>query len=198
VPGICVNRKVTRLLVTVLIALPVLLPAQDCSKPFDSPLAPGRQLSIDVRAGDIEITGTKAAALRVTCKLPDDPSRAKEVKISLAAGRLRISGGSNKSVRIRIEVPEKTNLIVRSTAGDMKIAGITGDKDVELNAGNLTIQVGDPASYRVAEGSVMAGDMNAKVFGETKGGMFSSFRKENSKGQYRLRAKLMAGDLTLK
>ena len=183
----------TRILVTALIALPALLPAQDCSKPFNSPLAPGQQLSIDARSGDIEIAGTKAAALRVTCNLPDDPSRAKDVKISLAAGHLRISGGPNKSVRIRIEVPEKTNLVVRSTAGDMSIKGITGDKDVELNAGNLTIQVGDPASYRVAEGSVMAGDLNAKVFGETKDGIFRSFRKENAKGRYRLRAKLMAG-----
>jgi hypothetical protein len=188
---------VTKLLITALITLPALLPAQDCSKPFDSPLAPGQQLSIDVRAGDIEITGSKAAALHVTCRL-DDASRAKDVKISLAAGRLRISGGPDKSVRIRIEVPDKTNLTVRATAGDMIIKGITGDKDVELNAGNLTIQVGDPASYRVAEGSVMAGDLNAKVFGETKDGLFRSFRKENSKGQYRLRAKLMAGDLTLK
>ena len=187
----------TRILVTALLALPALLPGQDCSKPFDSPLAPGQQLTIDVRSGDIEITGAKAGALHVSCKL-DDSFHAKDVKISLAAGRLRISGGPEKNVRIRIEVPDKTNLIVRAAAGEMSIKGIIGDKDVELNAGNLTILVGDPASYKVAEGSVMAGNLSARVFGETKEGMFRNFRKENPKGQYRLRAKMMAGDLTLK
>ncbi len=186
-----------KLIASVLIAIPALLPGQDCSKPFDASLASGGQLAIDVRAGDIEIAGTKASALHVTCKL-EDSSRAKEVKISLAAGHLRISGGPDRNFRIRIEVPDKTNLVVRSTAGNMNIAGITGDKDVELNAGNLTIYVGDAASYRVAEGSVMAGDLNAGPFGVVKDGLFRSFRKDNDKGQYRLRAKLMAGDLTLK
>jgi hypothetical protein len=189
--------RTVRLIVSVLIALPALLPAQDCSRPFDAALEFGKQLAIDIRSGDIGIVGTKRAALRVTCRL-DEPSRAREVKISLAAGHLRILGGPGKSVHFRIEIPDRTNLLVRASAGDMNIAGITGDKDVELRAGDLVIQVGDPSAYRVAEGSVMAGDLKAGPFGVVKDGLFRSFRKDNDKGQYRLRAKLWAGDLTLK
>jgi hypothetical protein len=189
--------RTARLIVSVLTALPALLPAQDCSKPFDGALEPGKQLAIDLRPGDVEIVGTKRAALRVTCRL-DDPSQAREVKISLAAGHLRISGGPDKNIHFRIEIPDRTNLLMRASAGDMNIAGITGDKDVELRAGNLVIQVGDPSAYRVAEGSVMAGDLRARPFGVVKEGLFRSFRKDNDKGQYRLRVKLWAGNLTLR
>jgi hypothetical protein len=168
-----------------------------CAKPFEAPLSAGRQLSIDTRSGDIEIVGTPKASLRVVCSIRDVGS-ADDIKVSLAAGRLRVHGGPNRDVKIRIEVPDRTNILVRATAGDLTISGITGDKDVELRAGDLIIYVGKPDLYRVAEASLMAGDLNASPFGVVKDGLFRSFRKENSAGQYRLRAKLMAGDLTLK
>jgi hypothetical protein len=183
-----------------LLSLPMILSGQTtgtCAKTLEATMQPGRQISIDIRSGDIEVVGTSQPRVRVTCKLRDgdDPS---SVKVSLAANHLRVYGGPNRDVHFYIEVPDKTNLLIRATAGNMTVSGITGDKDVELRAGDLTIHVGSPQSYRVAEGSVLAGDLNASVFGENKDGLFRSFRKENSTGQYRLRAKLLAGDLTLK
>lgn len=169
----------------------------NCGKPFEAAMTPARQLAIDVRSGDVEIVGTAKPAIRVTCKTRDVDAP-DSVRIRFATNHLRIYGGPNRDVRIRIEVPDRVNLLVRGTAGDMTVAGITGDKDVELRAGDLTIQVGAPGAYRVAEASLMAGDLNAQAFGVVKDGLFRSFRKENPGGQYRLRAKLMAGDLTLK
>ena len=157
----------------------------------------GRQLSVNVRSGDVEIVGAKAPLLKVTCRVRDG-YRPEDVRISMAAGHLRIYGGPENNVHIRIEVPERMNLLVRSTAGNMTLSGVTGDKDVELYAGDLTILVGAPGEYRVAEGSVLAGDLNARVFGIMKGGLFRSFRKEAEGGQYRLRVKLLAGNLNLK
>jgi len=126
-----------------------------------------------------------------------DGDSPESVKINIAANHLRIYGGPYHDVRIRIEVPEKTNLVIRAAAGDMTVSGITGDKDVELRAGDLTIHGAPPELYRVAEASVMAGILNARAFGVVKDGLFRNFRKENTAGQYRLRAKLLAGDLTL-
>ena len=150
-----------------------------------------------LRAGDIEVVGTKQAGVRVTCRI-DRAEDAPTVKVSLAAGHLHVSGGPNKGVRYRIEVPDNTGFLIKATAGNLDVNGITGDKEVELNAGNLTMQVGDPSSYKVAEGKVSAGDLNAKPFGAQTSGLGRSFRKENSNGKYRLRAELQAGNLTLK
>jgi hypothetical protein len=189
---------VKHLLLTLLISVSSLSgQTSNCAKPFEAPLQSARQLSIDIRSGSIDIVGTGQSMLRVTCTMRDGEIPA-GVRVGLTANHLRVYGGPNRDVHFRIEVPDKTNLLVRATAGDLTISGITGDKDVELRAGDLTIQVGSPESYRVAEGSLMAGDLNASVFGVVKDGLFRSFRKENAGGTYRLRVKLMAGDLTLR
>jgi hypothetical protein len=190
----------SRLLIAAAFVLPAVLPAQtstgNCSSPFEVAVEADRHIAMHLRAGDVEIVGTSRPALRVTCRM--DNEQAERVKISFAAANLRIYGGPDHNLHFRIEMPTKTNLLVRLTAGDMRLSGITGDKDVQLRAGDLTIFIEHPEEYRVAEGSVMAGDLNASAFGVTKDGLFRSFRKDNSDGHYRLHAELLAGDLTLK
>lgn len=148
---------------------------------------------MNLRAGDIAIVGTDAAMVRVSC---DQAMR--DIKISFAADHLTTRGGPDRQVHFRIEVPRSMNLRVRCTAGNLTVSGISGDKDVELNAGNLTIAVGDAGAYRHAEGSVLAGNISASVFGVENDGLFRSFKKDNPAGRYRLRAELLAGNLTLR
>jgi hypothetical protein len=180
----------------VLIILPFSIYGQSagsCADPFAAPASPGRQIAMSLRSGDITIVGTDAAAVRVSCTAGD-----RDIKISFAADHLTIRGGSDKSVHFRIEIPRSTNLHVRGSAGDLTISGISGDKDVELNAGNLTIMIGEAGAYRHAEGSVLAGNLSASAFGVENDGLFRSFKKDNPAGRYRLRAELLAGNLTLK
>jgi hypothetical protein len=190
----------TRVMIAVLLALPVVLRGQSskgtCASPFQVALASERHISMHLRAADVEIAGTNKPALRVTCRV--DEGDADHIKVSFAAADLRIYGGPDRNLHFRIEVPARTNLLVRLTAGDLQVSGITGDKDIQLRAGDLTIAVGHPEDYRVAEGSVLAGDLNASAFGVTKDGLFRSFRKDNANGRYRLHAELLAGDLTLR
>jgi hypothetical protein len=151
---------------------------------------------MNLRSGDVTIVGTDAAVVRVSCTIGNGQSN--DVRITFAANRLTIRGGPHNDVRFRIEVPRSTNLVVRCSAGDFMLSGITGDKDIELNAGDLTIEVGDPASYRHVEASVLAGDLRASAFGIEKDGLFRSFDRNYPSGRYRLRARLLAGDLTLR
>jgi hypothetical protein len=156
---------------------------------------------MEVRSGDVDIVGTASSVIKVSCELKRH-ERAKDVKISLKAAEksadLRISGGPNNDVKFRIEVPKNSNLYVRVPAGDLDVSGVSGDKDVELHAGDLTISVGDANEYKHADAAVKAGDLNASPFGVNKGGLFRSFQKDNPAGKYRLHANLGAGDLTLK
>ena len=150
---------------------------------------------MNLRAGEITLVGTDAPFVRVSCDVRDN---ARGIRISFAADHLTIRGGPDKEVHIRIEVPRAMNLVVRCSAGDLTVSGISGNKDVELNAGNLTIAVGDASAYRHAEASVLAGNISASAFGAERDGLFRSFRKDNPAGRYRLRAELLAGDLTLR
>lgn len=109
---------------------------------------------MNLRSGDIDIAGTDASVVRVTCDMKSDP---REVHISFAADHLTIRGGPDTAVRFRIEIPRSMNLVIRCRAGNLTLEGVTGDKDVKLNAGNLTIAVGDAGSYRRAEGRCWQG-----------------------------------------
>ena len=95
-----------------------------------------------------------------------------------------------------IEVPERSDLFVRLTAGDLRIEDIRGNKDVELYAGDARIDVGRAEDYHTVDASVWAGDIHAAPFHVSKGGLFRSF-DWSGKGPYRLHAKLKAGDIRL-
>ena len=172
-----------------------------CDHPFQTSFRNGSELQLDIRAGDIEIAGSDESMIRVSCEVRAEDEAA-DISIrfedSGKTGRLEISGGPDRDVRLRIRVPRQSNLVVRCTAGDLDLIGVRGHKDVSLRAGDLTIDVGDPTDYVSAEASVKAGDLHASAFGVHKGGLFRSFRHENAAGKYRLRASLWAGDITLR
>jgi hypothetical protein len=81
--------------------------------------------------------------------------------------------------------------------GDLAVEGIAGDKDLELTGGDLTIQVGSADDYAHVDLSVRFGDVSGAQFGDPKGWLGNSVRKDGS-GKYRLHAHVMAGDLVLK
>ena len=172
-----------------------------CDESFEAAFRSGSELRLDLRAGDINISGTDEPLVRVRCYARDSDS-AQDVMVTFddtgKSGRLRIKGGSDNNVRMDIQVPRQTHLVIRTTAGDFELRGVQGHKDVSMRAGNLTIDIGDAGDYSLAEASVTAGDLQASAFGVHKGGLFRSFRRQNSAGKYHLRASLWAGDLRLR
>ena len=186
------------------LAQPIAVRAQvkgSCERAFEAPFEPGGQLNMRLRSGDIEVRGIDSPVVRVSCELKHD-EEAQEVTITFKgsghSGDLRIQGGPHNDIRFRIEVPKSSHPFVRSPAGDLTVKGVVGDKDVEIHAGDLAIEVGNPADYSHTDASVYAGDLNASAFGVSKDGLFRSFNKDNPAGKYRLHAHVAAGDLVLK
>jgi hypothetical protein len=115
---------------------------------------------------------------------------------SNSSADLTVSGGPKNDLEVTIEVPKKTGLFVRMSAGNLELKHVTGDKDAELHAGELIIDVGDASDYSRVDASVYSGGLEANPFGESHGGLFRSFHKEGN-GRYHLHAHVGAGDLTL-
>ena len=93
--------------------MPFSLPGQTkgtCANPFEAAASPGREIAMNLRAGDITIVGTDAAVVRVSCTTGDNRN---DIKISFAANHLTIRGGPRNGASFRIEVPRSTNLLVR-------------------------------------------------------------------------------------
>jgi hypothetical protein len=55
----------------------------------------------------------------------------------------------------------------------MSVSGIKGDKDIEINAGDLNMSVGNSSDWGYVDASVTAGDIHAPAFKEATGGLFS-------------------------
>jgi hypothetical protein len=168
--------------------------------PFEAALAAGTRLRMNLRSGDVRIRGRDDDKLTVRAD-SRDLNRVKEVTLRLdrsdRAAALEVFGGPQNDVHVTIEEPRASALEVRMSAGDLTVEGITGDKDVELYAGDLIIVVGDPKTYAHVDASVLAGDIEATPFGESHGGLFRSFEKTGT-GTGRLHARVLAGDLILR
>ena len=171
-----------------------------CDRSFEADFPAEHEIRMALRSGEVQITGSDRDKVTVSCELKDS-SRAREVRITFKtadAGYLRVRGGPTNDFRLLIQVPRNSNLQVRVPAGDLTLEGVTGDKDVELHAGNLVIAVGNAADYRRADASLMAGDLSAPAFDIDKGGLFRSFQKSNPDGKYLLHAHVAAGEITLR
>jgi hypothetical protein len=160
----------------------------------------GGQLDLRIRSAEIHIVGSDDNKIVVRAegsRGSDSTDIEAHFESSGDTGKLRVRGGPDNNLTITVQVPKKSNLRVQIFAGDVEINGITGDKDIELSAGDLTIDVGDAADYSHVRASVNTGDIDASPFGESRGGLFRSFEKFG-KGKYKLMAHVGAGDLTLK
>ena len=95
-----------------------------------------------------------------------------------------------------IEVPARTDLHLRLSAGELSIEDIVGDKDIRLHAGEVRVDVGNPATYRRVRASVWAGELRAEPFRRRTGGLFRSLDWRGD-GEHDLRVRLKAGELRL-
>jgi len=167
---------------------------------FQADFVSGGQLRMHIRSGALRVTGSDENKIRVNYS-GKNGSKTRDVTVSLKTvgnyAELRVSGGPHNDFRIEIQVPKNSGLYLRMAAGDLEVNGLTGDKDVEIHAGDMTLGVGKADDYGHVDASVNAGDLDAQPFGVSKGGLFRSFDKHGS-GKYRLHAHVGAGDLVLR
>ena len=165
---------------------------------FEAPVPSRVPLRLYVRSGDIRVHGSDDN--KISVDISGKAQKLDDVKHRLAilegSAEFHLSGGPRNDVQITIHLPKNCDLYLRVPAGDVSIEGISGNKDIELHAGDLSIRVGNPDEYSQVDASVNAGDVEASPFGESHSGLFRSFKKSGA-GKYKLHAHVGAGDLTL-
>lgn len=167
---------------------------------FEAQIPMGSRIALYLRSGDIRIVGSEDGKVSVDVSGRNkDKIEDLRYRLTSESGKseLHVSGGPRNDLHMEVHIPRNTELYTRVTAGDVTIENVIGSKDVELHAGDLTIDVGNPDDYSSVEASVTAGDISASPFHEDHGGLFRSFRKSGT-GKYTLYAHVGAGDLTLK
>ena len=171
------------------------------SHPFSTDFAAGGKLEICSRSGEVRIVGTDEPRISVEIGgrgARGDRARHLRVKFRQdgSKGELQIKGGPKNDLTILVRIPSETDLHARIPAGEVEIDNVRGNKDISLSAGELTVDIGDPADYGYVKASVLAGELDASPFDEYRDGLFRSFRKEGH-GRYRLEVHVGAGEVRL-
>lgn len=176
------------------------LPAQDLSEtgrsPVEAKFVSAGEIRMALCSAGIDIVGMDAGQLRVSY----DTSRGNvKVRIRVDGDRadLSVTDCPTNNFRVTIQVPKSSALYVRMFAGELNVDGVTGDKDVVLHFGQLTMELVKPELYARVEASVNSGDLEASPFNISKGGLFRSFA-QTGPGTYRVRAHVGAGQLVLR
>jgi hypothetical protein len=171
--------------------------AQSSGSPDEKDFVSGGKVEMTLESGDYNIRASSDNRIHVSW----NEASAKGVRVKLTtngkSADLRVENTPHDNFHAIIEVPALTDLRIRLTAGNLEMAGIKGDKDIEAHAGNLDISVGSSSDWGDVDASVTAGDVNASAFHETRGGLFRSF-KWKGPGKYRLHAHVMAGNVKLR
>jgi hypothetical protein len=172
--------------------------AQNANTLIERPFAAGGTVNLDLSAGGYRIRGQDGDRLRIQWRTrrPEDASRAHVAAEVKGTNATVMTDGPRNGFEVQIDVPRRTDLYLRLSAGDLDIRGIEGNKDVSVWAGDISIEVGDTERYRRVDASVRVGDLGARAFNVSKEGLFRSFQWTGN-GAYDLRASLFAGDLKL-
>ena len=161
----------------------------------------GGIVTLNLSSGDYTVRAGVSDRIRVRWRAedPEHDEDMRQVQV-VTDGFERVvtirTKGPTRHARFTIEIPARSDLHLRVRAGDVRIEGIEGNKDVRMTAGDLHIDV-QPGSLRHVHASVTFGDLRASPLGIEKDGIRNKLDWFGG-GQYRLDARLFAGDVYLR
>ena len=77
------------------------------------------------------------------------------------------------------------------------VEDVEGDKNLEVLAGRIQVDVPHAEQYGHRDASVTTGSIESSAFDVSKGGLFRSFEQQGP-GKYRLHAHVMTGEIDLR
>ena len=174
--------------------------SQATGAPIGRPLSSGARVRMDLPVGEYVITGSKTEKISVTFSTETDEQRKRvqvELKSDGSGARLKIRHAPRNNFHVEIEIPQRSDLLVRLSVGHLEVKDVEGNTDVENLVGDVEIAMSHPESYGQRDASVNIGDVDASTFGVSKGGFFRSFHQLGP-GKYRLHAHVGIGDITFR
>jgi hypothetical protein len=186
-----------------LIVLPAIALVSCSSRPeqapvmrVDKPFAAAGSIEMQLDGGDYIIRASSDEHIRVSFAR-NTGSAIADLSTSGTHASLAIRDTPHSDFRATVEVPATADLTVHLTGGNLEVAAITGNKDIDSKAGNVGIGIPNSNGYGTVDATVKVGNLDAGPFGDSGSGL-SPHLKWSGSGKYTLRASLGAGNLELK
>jgi hypothetical protein len=171
-------------------------PEQPPVMKIDKPFVTAGTVEMQLDGGDYIIRAGPDERIRVSFA-GDSGNAAADLATSDTHANLAIRDTPHSNFRATVEVPATADITVHLTGGNLEVAGIRGNKDIDSKAGNVGISIPNSNDYGTVDAAVRVGNLNAGPFGDSGSGL-SPHLKWSGPGKYTLRASLGAGNLELK
>ena len=128
-----------------------------------------------------------------------NPSQAPHVRagIKIEGNHARIDvSGPEHNFQATIYIPQRSDLVISQSVGDLRIQAVEGNKDIDLNVGSLKVDVPKAADYGEVDATVRIGSLKAPAWNAQRDGFFRSLQT-HGQGKYSLNAHVGVGDMTL-
>jgi hypothetical protein len=162
----------------------------------DKPFAAAGSIEMQLDGGDYIIRASPDERIRVSFG-GNTGNAAADLGTSGTHANLVIRDTPHSNFRATVEVPVTADLTVHLSGGNLEVAAIAGNKDIDSKAGNVGIAIPNANDYGTVDATVKVGNLNAGPFGDSASGL-SPHLKWSGSGKYTLRASLGAGNLELK
>src|SRR5947208_1805080 len=190
------SKAIVMLLAAIALASCSSRPEQDPVMKADKPFAAAGSIEMQLDGGDYIIRASPDERIRVSFA-GDTGNAAADLATSGTHANLAIRDTPHTNFRATVEVPATADVTVRLTGGNLELAGITGNKDIDSKAGNVGISIPNSNDYGTVDAAVKLGNLDGGPFGNS-GSELSPQLKWSGPGKYTLRASLGAGNLELK
>lgn len=162
----------------------------------DKPFAAAGAVSMQLDGGDYTVRASPDDRIRVSFAGHTGDAAA-DLTVAGTHANLTIRNTPHSNFRATIEVPATSDLVVHLSGGNLDVAPVTGNKDIDSKAGNVGITIPNANDYAAVDASVTAGSLNGGPFGDSASGLSPHLQWSGS-GKYTLHASLGAGNLELK
>jgi len=171
---------------------PDLPPSTKVEKPF----AAAGSIEMQLDGGDYSIRAGSDEHIRISFAGNTGNATA-DLATSGTHANLRIRDTPHNNFRATIEVPATADITVHLTAGNLEVAAVKGNKDIDSTAGNVEISIPNANDYAAVDAAIKVGNLDGGPFGDSGSGL-SPHLKWSGPGKYTLHASLGAGNLELK
>ena len=162
----------------------------------DKPFAAAGSIEMQLDGGDYVIRASPDEHIRVSFA-GNTGNAAADLATGGTHATLAIKDTPHTNFRATVEVPATADVTVHLSGGNLEVGAITGNKDIDSKAGNVTISIPNPKDYGTVDADVKVGNLSAGPFGDSGSGL-SPHLKWTGPGKFTLRSSLGAGNLELK
>jgi len=160
---------------------------------FEAAFNQGGKIALDLSAGGYEIRGTTDNKIKVEI----DPGETREVhttvNVSGTTAKVTVEGPSN-NFHATIYVPQRSDLQIDQTVGELIVSNVEGNKNAALGIGRMQLEATSGPQLPSFDGTVLLGALKANAWHIEKGGFFRGYDTRSS-SPYSIKAHVDIGDL---